>query len=132
MSVASQQSIADFLMEMPEYSALVSPDSEMCCYDYSNDKYIIEIKDRGTTDYPDTMLEKGKWESLIEVHHQTGKIPLYVVKDRKGITIFNASSVIDAEVQQRWCPATSEFSNRAKVLKDVYLIDFKKGVTYGL
>lgn len=126
MSVASQQQIADYLMEHTEYKNLVAPDDEMSVFDYYTDTQVIEVKDRGTTNYPDTMLEVSKWNSLVA----TGKTPLYVVKDRKGITVFDATAVEGAVVQQRWCPKTSEFSDNERVLKDVYLIDFNKGVKY--
>ena len=127
MSVASQQGIADFLMEHTEYKNLVAPDDRMSVFDYSTDTHVIEVKDRSTTDYPDTLLEVAKWNALIA----TGKIPLYVVKDKKGVTVFDTEAVEGSTCTTKMCPATREFNRREYVPKDVYLVDFKRGVTYG-
>ena len=94
----------------------------MCRWDYFNDTFAFEVKDRYNTDYPDTMLEVSKWNALVS----TGKQPMYVVKDKKGISVFEASSLDSLPVVQKYCPTTTEFSNNTKVLKDVYLIPFER------
>ena len=125
MSLATQRGIMDRVAEVFGYQDIQGTDHDtMCKWDYFNDTYAFEVKDRYSTNYPDTMLEVAKWNALVA----TGKQPLYVVKDAKGISVFDSSALEGLKVEQRWCPQTTEFSNNTKVLKDVYLLPFERAL----
>lgn len=88
-------------------------------------KFLIELKSR-RTHYDTLLIEKPKYDSLIQRAEAAGYIPLYVNSTPKGVYSFRLN-----ELDLKWetntkNPATSEFSNRLRVEKTVSYIPISK------
>lgn len=88
-------------------------------------KFLIELKSR-RTHYDTLLIEKIKYDSLLQRAEAVGYIPLYVNSTPKGVYSFRLN-----ELELNWetntkNPATSEFSNRLRVEKTVSYIPISK------
>ena len=88
-------------------------------------KFLIELKSR-RTHYDTLLIEKIKYDSLLQRAEAVGYTPLYVNSTPKGVYSFRLN-----ELELNWetntkNPATSEFSNRLRVEKTVSYIPISK------
>ena len=95
-------------------------------YDYFNEDFLLELKDRGTTSYLDTMLEDLKLQRLTEDATKMDKHWVFGVQDTKGIHLFDEGALEGLEPVYKSCPETSEFGRRQYVDKLVYLVPFDR------
>lgn len=94
-------------------------------YDAEDDNYIVEVKDRNKY-YPDKMLEDFKFLNCCKIAQEKGKQFLYIVRDPKGVWIFNCSKYIQDIVNFKRieipCPINTEFGNNNKTNKSIILL----------
>jgi hypothetical protein len=83
-------------------------------------KKIYELKCR-RADYSDLLIEKIKWDSLI----QKGSV-YYINSTPKGIFSFNLSKINEPEWVVGMMPKTTEFENNEKIPKVVGYLDIHK------
>ena len=79
---------------------------------------VIEMKFR-TKYYEDKMLEKDKYESLMNLDNNILKF--YFVNDPKGNFMYWLDKIQLPETTKMYCPDTTMWTKK-KVLKDVYLL----------
>jgi len=79
---------------------------------------VIEMKFR-TKYYEDKMLEKDKYESLMNLDNDILKF--YFVNDPKGNFMYWLNQIQLPETTKMYCPDTTMWTKK-KVLKDVYLL----------
>lgn len=89
-------------------------------YDFLSEEResIFEVKVR-KVHYDDLVLERGKYERLLEVALNLDKIPWYINSTPEGVYAFNLEVVNTPEWSKRKMPKTSHFSNREKIEKEV-------------
>jgi len=104
-------------------ASLVS--SKYNSYDAVSKDYIIEFKYRDT--YYDTkMIEASK----LYINYQQAQLKnrdfLYVVKDPKGMFVYNISKLIHHEINYlpvpMSCPKNTEFRKSTKIIKWTYML----------
>lgn len=84
-------------------------------------KFLIELKSR-KTHYDTLLIEKPKYDSLIDRAKSLGYEPLYINSTPKGIYSFRLNNLNLSWETNTKNPATSEFSNRLRVEKTVAYI----------
>lgn len=104
---------------------LIPADDKYSSFDCYNDNYIVELKIRNKY-YKDKLIEGCK---LFNNYHKTlnnGKQFLYIVKDDKGVFVWNINKYIKkilmTEPAFLDCPKTTEFKNNSKLIKICYLL----------
>lgn len=88
-------------------------------------KFLIELKSR-KTHYDTLLIEKPKYDSLVERAKSLGYEPLYINSTPKGIYSFRLNNLNLSWETNTKNPATSEFSNRLRVEKTVAYIPIKE------
>lgn len=86
----------------------------------SDDKeYVIELKCR-RTHYPTLLIEKKKYDALIEKAGELGYKALYINSTPNGIYVWHLSDVDEPEWKiENKHPATTAFGNTRRVEKEV-------------
>lgn len=84
---------------------------------------IMEMKFR-TTHYEDMMLEKKKYQWLMETSFPKYEHKFYLVQDPTGIYIFwlNDIDINVLTTEDMNCPPTTYFTESSKINKEVYLL----------
>ena len=126
--VQNEQELFDYLKE--NYLKDLEPsEHQYSKYDcYSLSKNIdLELKCR-QKHYPELLLEKDKYDSLLARATEYGTKPYYVNSTPEGIFVFNLSVLQTPEWELRLMPKTSHFSNREKVEKVVGYLPITKGL----
>jgi hypothetical protein len=104
---------------------LVMPSSQFSYYDASDDRYLVEIKNRKKY-YSDKLIESMKLYSNYQQSVIQGKQFLYVVTDERGVWVFNISKHIDSIVKTTpktlLLPKTTEFCDTDKIPKYCYTL----------
>ena len=94
-------------------------------YDAISSDYIIEFKYRDKY-YSDKMIEASK----LYINYQQAQLKnrdfLYVVKDPKGMFVYNISKLIHHQIDYlpvpMKCPKNTEFRKSTKIIKWTYLL----------
>lgn len=91
-------------------------------------KMFIELKSR-KTHYPELLIEKMKFDFLIEEGKRLGLTPWYINYTPEGVYAFDLSSpsVSSIEWAEKWLPATTEFPNKNNKMKMVGFIKVELG-----
>jgi len=108
----------DLQRAIAEYSAFdaISYDTNSC----------FELKCR-RTHYPDLLLEKKKYDVLMELASKSKMMPYYVCSTPEGIWKFDLHGT-DIEWENRMMPVTTDFSRNDKIEKIVAFVSIDKGV----
>lgn len=91
------------------------------CYS-SESKMFFELKCRDTH-YDQLLIEKMKYDHLIELAQSFSFEPIYVCSTPNGVWEFNINAMDMVWFEQDDLPATSQFSNRERVTKTVGYLD---------
>ena len=102
-----------------------NPMSRWDCYSIKH-KVRIELKCR-RTHYDTLLLERKKQDAMIEATQGTQYRPLYINSTPKGIYSFDLSKIKPRWITNRLNPATTDFFNSMKVVKEVAYINIKDG-----
>lgn len=90
--------------------------SKSDCYDIKT-KNRIELKCRATH-YEKLIIEKPKFDYLVNKSKKFGDVPIYINSTPKGIYLFNLK-----DLKLKWfkkpLPKTTEFKNKRKIIKEV-------------
>jgi len=90
------------------------------------EKLFIELKSR-RTHYPELLIEKMKYDFLLEESAKLGLSPWYVNSTPEGIWAFALLDLKDIEWDEKWLPSTTEFANKNNKMKMVGFIPVDKG-----
>ena len=88
-------------------------------------KLDIELKCRATH-YDDLLIEKAKYDALIERSKNHGTKAFYINSTPSGVFVFNLSALEEPQWEDRMMPKTSHFSDREKIVKCVGYINIKE------
>jgi len=100
---------------------------EYCSYDASNGTSIVEFKYRRAT-YDTWMVEMMKLTKGFQKAALSGKQYYYLVMTDDTIFIWNLTKLLPGKQwshSTQLCPATTDFNNKAKILKIVTYLDIK-------
>jgi len=116
--------IIDYINKAVNIKLTLSND-QYSFYDAEDDNYIVEVKDRAKY-YKDKMLEEYKFLKCCAIAQEKGKQFLYIVRDPKGVWIYNCSKyiqdIIDFKRLDMPCPVNTEFGNNGKINKVIILL----------
>lgn len=111
------------------------PDLEMSADRYSKhdcisetNRLYIELKSR-KTHYDDLLIEKIKYDSIMEHAGEHACYPQYINSTPNGIWAFDLSTMPQPEWEDRWLPAKTEFpsgGNKTKVVGYLHIKDGKQ------
>ena len=106
---------------------LKESDYKFSKYDCYSEKFKldIELKCRATH-YDDLLIEKAKYDALIERSKNHGTKAFYINSTPSGVFVFNLSALQEPEWEDRMMPKTSHFSDREKIVKCVGYINIKE------
>lgn len=105
------------------YPDLVKAKSQMSRWDcYSPDTYHrIELKCRGKH-YDTLLIEKKKYDAMIEKCNDNLDIPIYINSTPKGIYRFNLY-IVELKWKTEYHNKTTEFANTNKIPKEIAMLD---------
>ena len=106
-------------------------DSDYSHYDcYSSEKSCeIELKCRNTH-YDELVIEKLKYDKLMERAVDYNTIAVYICQTPKGIYAFNLSNMSEPDWVKKGMPKTSHFSQRQFIEKVVGFLDVNDAKYY--
>jgi len=90
------------------------------------EKLFIELKCR-RTHYPELLIEKMKYDFLLEESAKLGLAPWYVNSTPDGIWAFALLDLKEIEWAEKWLPSTTEFANKNNKMKLVGFIHVDQG-----
>ena len=117
-----ERDLFEFL-KLNYYSDLVmakNPMSKWDCYSVAT-AHRIELKSR-KTHYDTLLIEKIKYESLVNKCHENLDLPMYICSTPKGVYRFNLYLFKNLQWETQWHNKTTEFSNRNKIPKEVAML----------
>jgi len=80
--------------------------------------FFIELKSR-KTHYNDLLIEKMKFDFLIEEANRLGLVPCYINSTPEGVWAFRLDNIPDVSWEEKWLPSTTEFANKNNKMKMV-------------
>lgn len=89
-------------------------------------KVYVELKSRNTH-YDDLLIEKIKYDAILEQAIALKYKPYYINATPQGIWAFNLSKIKDIKWEDRWLPQNTEFSARGNKTKVVGYLSIKDG-----
>jgi hypothetical protein len=90
-------------------------------------KVFIELKSRNTH-YDTLLLERKKFDFLVDSADSLGYEPLYINSTPLGVWSFLLKTITnDLEWVEKWLPVTTEFQNKLKTTKLVTFLPVKLG-----
>ena len=89
-------------------------------------KLFIELKCR-RTHYPDLLIEKAKYDFLLEESAKLGLSPWYINSTPEGIWGFILLDIKDIVWAEKWLPSTTEFANKNNKMKLVGFLHIDQG-----
>ena len=97
-------------------------------HDCISDKYkaYIELKSRNTH-YDDLLIEKIKYDAIIDAAYSLNYIPMYINSTPEGVWSFDLFLMGDLKWEDRWLPAKTEFPNGGNKTKIVGYLHIKDG-----
>ena len=129
MSVATEAAIAAIINERSGLTGFIRNPDTMGSYDYSNDPFLLEIKDRGDV-YSTTYLEVLKLNRLLDDCREQSKHWIYAVRDERGVFMFDREALEGLVSFVKNLPETSEFGRRQWIPKDIYEIPFDRAFNF--
>lgn len=81
----------------------------------------IELKCR-RTHYDDLILEKKKYDALMERAQEFGTRAFYINSTPKGIYSFNLSALTDLEWEMKYLPRKTDFPDRRNIEKEITML----------
>ena len=109
----------------PDLSMVSNEYSNFDCVSEREDLY-IELKCRHTH-YDDLLIEKYKYDAVIEQANMSGKTPMYICSTPEGIWEFNLDTLKIKWEDKDNLPKTTEFEDTEKVVKTVGFLPVSKG-----
>tara|TARA_Y100000385_G_C13086746_1_gene636742 strand:+ start:946 stop:1326 length:381 start_codon:yes stop_codon:yes gene_type:complete len=111
------------------YPDLVKAKKQMSKWDcYSpGTKHRIELKCR-RIHYDTLIIEKPKYEAIMKKCKENNDIPIYINSTPKGIFRFNLSN-FDPVWQTKYLNKTTDFSNRALIPKEIFMLPVNEAET---
>ena len=102
-----EKELFDWLRETYLPDLIHSPE-EYDGFDCTTDRYkmFIELKSR-KTHYPDLLIEKMKFDFLLEEAHRLGLTPWYINSTPNGVWAFPLHLMVPVEWDEKWLPSTS-------------------------
>ncbi len=92
-------------------------------YDAYNKKIILEIKIRNKV-YKSKLIQVDKFYSLLMIAEAQNKIPFYLVKDDKGVYLYNLKELkeqlFNSKIKSIKAPYQTEFSKNKVISKYFY------------
>lgn len=86
----------------------------------------IELKSR-YTHYDTLLLEKKKYDFLVEAAVEQNLKPFYINSTPQGIWQFDLTNMDDIKWEEKWLPTTTEFANNKKKMKEVTFLHIDTG-----
>lgn len=111
------------------WSDLTTSSEEYDKYDCVSDEHhlFIELKSR-KTHYPDLLIEKAKFDYLLEKAASLGYTPMYINSTPEGVWAFDlTNNPYQIEWQEKWLPRSTEFANRLNRMKIVGFLKLEWG-----
>jgi len=110
------------------YPDLVKAKSQMSRWDcYSPETYHrIELKCR-TVHYDTLLLEKKKYDAMIQKCDDNLDIPMYINSTPKGVYQFNLY-LVTLKWETQYHNKTTEFSNNNKIPKEIAMLDVNEAI----
>jgi hypothetical protein len=110
------------------YPDLVKAKSQMSRWDcYSPKTYHrIELKCR-TVHYDTLLLEKKKYDAMIQKCDDNLDIPMYINSTPKGVYQFNLY-LVTLKWETQYHNKTTEFSNNNKISKEIAMLDVNEAI----
>ena len=111
------------------YPDLLKQENQYSLFDCTSEieKEFIELKCR-FKHYNDLMIEKSKYERICNLASKYGYSPIYINSTPLGIYKFFLSGN-----KKDWtnglCPATTQFGNTEKIIKEVGYLPIQKSIT---
>lgn len=98
-------------------------------FDCTTQKYkmFIELKSR-KTHYPDLLIEKMKYDFLVDEADRLGLTPWYINSTPDGVWAFPLHLMNNIEWAEKWLPSTTEFANKNNKMKLVGFLHLDNGV----
>jgi hypothetical protein len=126
--VLTEQALFDLLKKRIARD-LRKVDDEFSNYDCISDESTayIELKCR-KTHYNYLMIERYKYDRLVEQAMEINYNPIYINSTPKGVWAFNLNYVQPRWYMQDNLPKTTEFENNEKVTKEVGYLNVEGGV----
>tara|TARA_Y100001963_G_C6771497_1_gene445136 strand:+ start:1808 stop:2200 length:393 start_codon:yes stop_codon:yes gene_type:complete len=120
-NIMIEKDLFDYLKNQiyPDLVMSLSPISRWDCYSPSR-KHRIELKCR-KTHYDDLVIEKGKFDAMIEKANENFDIPIYINSTPKGIFSWNLFFVYP-EWFYKELPKTTDFSDNNKITKEIAML----------
>ena len=109
------------------YPDLVKSKNQMSRWDcYSPEAFHrIELKCR-RTHYDELLLERKKYEAVLEECHKHLDVPIYINSTPIGVYSFNLLVIVPEWEVNHKNPATTEFANTARVEKEVTYLNINQ------
>lgn len=103
--------------------------SKYDCYSLAHNSD-IELKCRNLH-YDDLLIEKAKYDALIERATMFGTVPVYINSTPNGVWSFRLSELPEPSWEERRMPKTTHFTNNNMIVKMVgyYNISLGKDIT---
>jgi hypothetical protein len=122
-----EQELFDWL-KAEKFPDLVHSPEEYDGFDCTSEKakLFIELKSR-RTHYPELLIEKMKYDFLLEESAKLGLSPWYVNSTPEGIWAFALLDLKDIKWDEKWLPSTTEFANKNNKMKMVGFISVDQG-----
>lgn len=126
--VLTEPELFDWLKEF-YYPDLKMSDDPFSKYDCISEKRFsyIELKSRHTH-YDDLLIEKIKYDALMQTANQRFLTPVYINSTPEGVWEFDLNFANNIKWESRQMPATTEFDNNDKIDKVVGYLHIKDGV----
>lgn len=127
MSLLKEPELYEFLKEF-YYPDLRKAQSQFATFDcISNDhKLYIELKSRNTH-YDALIIEKIKYEAIVQAAFFLGLTPAYINSTPEGIWLFDLGLLPTPEWEDRWLPQNTEFTNKGNKTKVVGYLHISDG-----
>jgi len=122
-----EKQLFDFVRELG-YDDLTQAKDPYSVWDcYSEDSAIyVELKCR-RTHYDKLLIEKSKFDRLIEAAAERNMAPIYICSTPEGIWAFNLGKANLPWVDQEM-PTTTDFEDNSKKIKRVSYLDTSEGL----
>ena len=113
-----------YLYLLESIKDLQRAEDEFSVYDFFSieKEALFEVKAR-RTHYDQLLIEKSKYESVLEKAKELGYTAYYVCSTPDGVYVFDLDIINEPEWHTRYMPKTTSFSNREKKLKNVGYVD---------
>jgi hypothetical protein len=123
-----EQELFDWL-KSEHYSDLEHSPNEFDAFDCTTHehKMFIELKSRKTF-YPSLLIEKIKFDFLIEQARLLQYEPYYINYTPEGVYSFHLNNIGEIDWAEKWLPSTTEFANKNNKMKLVGFISIDVGI----